>query len=103
MKYTGKKYVAIDNSYSINLSNELKNEHIAGSKWNVPLLTTIITEPFKVNIPNRNGANYHEFVIVETEHKQNYFVLFFEHGLITKTNDFESFLRKNKEFQEEEF
>ena len=103
MKYTGKQYVAIDNSYLRNLSNDRKqgNDYLAGSMYNLPVLTTIVSEPFMVNVTKHKRIEPELFIMVINESGETYFVLFHEHGVITQRNTFEMFLKRHEEYKNE--
>lgn len=89
MKYTGKQYVAIDNSYEINLSNPNEDKaYLAGTATSYFKVTTIVSEPFSIMYLSAHCKEYkpQNFVIVKGINGMHYMTLFFENGVITKNN-----------------
>lgn len=89
----GKLYVPRDNSYSRNLSNERTKESLAGNVWSEAYITTIKSEPFLVNTCFLNKVKSHLFILVETERQETYFVMYYEHGVVSETNTLEDIRR----------
>lgn len=82
----GKEYRAIDNSYAVNITHKECYSGLAGA-FGVPFeISTIITNPFMCNVLSKNGnIVVREMIIVEDRHNQFHSVMYFEHGVITKS------------------
>lgn len=102
MKYTGKKYVAIDNSYEVNLSNPLATKKYLGGTYNTDFtITTITCEPFIVNYlgSHCNEYNNKTFVMVKDSENITYMTLFYKHGLIDSLHTIDDHIKRHEEFQ----
>jgi hypothetical protein len=89
-KYIGLKYISTDNSYQKNMSTGEKT-HIGGTAWDMPITTTIISEPFNeivedVFIEGEHTSYSYSFVIVEDKAKNTYRTLFNTKGLDVSTS-----------------
>lgn len=64
----GKKYIAVDNSYSLNLTNQRREHWLAGTVNDNPKEAIVISEPYKQNVECVvSGIKSYEFVNVEYE------------------------------------
>jgi len=104
MKYTGKQYVAIDNSYEVNLSNpKAEKTYLAGTSSSDFKVTTIASEPFTIMYLGAHSNEYRPcaFVILNDEDGMSYMTLFYENGVITKANTIEDMTKRHEDFQQE--
>lgn len=64
----GKKYIAVDNSYCLNLTNQDRDYRLAGTYVDEPKEATIISEPYKEVVESVvGGKKEYEFINVEYE------------------------------------
>lgn len=94
----GKKYIAIDNSFSIELSRNMglnrytkemvDSPYLAGTSQlgDYPKICTIVTEPFTINVVDEykhkdNKEREHLFVIVSDDSNRQHIVLWHESGV----------------------
>lgn len=99
MKYKGKKYIAIDNSYEQNLSDpKAEKEYLAGTVFSEPIVTTIISEPFEINYLGAYSTQKrpHLFVLLLTDNGDTFLTGFYRHGVVTKYNTIEQIIQRQK-------
>lgn len=102
MKYTGKKYVAIDNSYEINLSNPVAEKKYLAGTYNTDFtVTTIMSEPFIVNYLGTHCKEYNDkiFVMVKDDDNITYMTLFYDNGVIDPLSTIDDHIKRHEEFQ----
>ena len=102
MKYTGKQYVAIDNSYEINLSDPSADKaYLAGTISDYFKVTTIVSEPFEIMYLGVHCKEFkpHIFVIVKGVDNMHYMTLFYKHGVITNANTIAYMDKRHSDFQ----
>src|SRR5690349_17704181 len=63
----GRKYIARDNSYSLNLTYQKRDYHLAGTFNENPKEALIVSEPYKQTIESWDIKKELEFINVEYE------------------------------------
>lgn len=64
----GKKYVAIDNSYSLNLTDQKREHYLAGTGFDNPKEAIIVSEPYKQDVECIvSGIKSYDFINVKYE------------------------------------
>lgn len=88
----GKKYIAIDNSYSLNLTNQKRDYRLAGTGNDNPKEAIIISEPYKQDVECIvSGIKSYDFINVKYE-QDTIRVLYHEQAVEA---DLQECIRKN--------